>query len=88
MLNPSVLDFSLQATIYLEDKKAELLNRFKSSVETSTSVNLYCWYIPFFALKDKIVFRRFLEALDWAIHVIQSSRYNPIIIIVFKIASV
>jgi len=57
---------------HLEDKKAELLNKFKSAVGTSISVNPYCWYIPFSVLKDEIVFRRLLEVLSWAINEIQA----------------
>ncbi|MEH2004168.1 hypothetical protein [Nostoc sp.] len=57
----------------LEDKKAELLTRFKSVIGTSISINPYCWYIPFSALNDEIVLRQFLEVLVWAIREIQLS---------------
>lgn len=71
--NATVEILAYEPPFNLEDNKAELLNRFKSSVGTSVSVNPYCWYIPFSALKDEIVFRQFLSALAWAIHEIQSS---------------
>ncbi|MEH2415591.1 hypothetical protein [Nostoc sp.] len=57
----------------LEDKKAELLTRFKSVIGTSISINPYCWYIPFSALNDEIVLRQFLEVLVWAIREIKLS---------------
>lgn len=57
----------------LEDRKGELLTRFQSVVETSISINPYCWYIPFSALNDEIILKQFLEVLGWAISEIKLS---------------
>ncbi|BAY32795.1 hypothetical protein NIES2107_46890 [Nostoc carneum NIES-2107] len=45
---------------------------FKSAVGTSISINSYCWYIPFFVLKDNVFLKQFLDALAWVIDKIKS----------------
>lgn len=71
--NATVEICAYQPPFDLEEKKAELLTRFKSVVGTSISINPYCWYIPFSPLNDEMVLREFLEVLVWAIREIKLS---------------
>ncbi|BAZ51478.1 hypothetical protein NIES4103_41270 [Nostoc sp. NIES-4103] len=70
--NATIEILAYESPFNLEDKKAELLNRFKSAVGSSISLNPYCWYIPFSALNDEIALRHFLEVMGWAIQEIKS----------------
>jgi hypothetical protein len=71
--NATIEILAYESPFNLQEKKAELLNRFQSAVGTSIVVNLYCWYIPFSALNDEIVLKDLLQVLEWAINEIQSS---------------
>ncbi|MGI8500120.1 MAG: hypothetical protein ACR2LR_03135 [Hassallia sp.] len=71
--NATVEILAYESPFNSEEKKAELLNRFKSAVGTSIAVKASFWYIPFSALNDEIVLKHFLQVLDWAINEIQSS---------------
>jgi hypothetical protein len=70
--NATIEIFAYESPFNSEEKKAELLNRFKSAVGTSIVVTAW-WYIPFSALNDEIVLKHLLQVLDWAINEIQSS---------------
>ncbi|MBD2777926.1 hypothetical protein [Iningainema tapete] len=54
------------------EKKINWLNHFPDVFDKSKSVNLSSWSIPLLALKDELVLKQFLVAMNWAVEQVQT----------------